>query len=106
MTIRLATDFAVHPRSVDGRKLALVIVLTSDDDFEESCCVVGRAHWDGRHLRVRTADGDTFLLPRNKLDQIRTVPATTASDFDGAEHCVVLDDLSPARETAGLRPAC
>jgi hypothetical protein len=97
----------MHPRVIHGRKLALMILLASNDDVEESCCVVGRAEWDGRHVQVHAEDGGRFLVPAAKLDQIRVVPASVSHEIDGAELYLVIDDLSRSDELElDLRPAC
>ena len=81
------------------------MLLSNDEEFDESYCLVGRASWDGARLRVETPAGDRFLLPARKLDQIRAVPAH--GDVDGAEFYVVLDDLTGASGLdVALRPAC
>jgi hypothetical protein len=97
----------MHPRAIHGRKFALLVRLTTGGDFDESCCLIGRAVWNGRQVGVDTADGERFLIPNDRLSEVKAVLQEDGGEFEGAEFYVVLDDLTePRANRRQLRPAC
>ena len=80
----------IRLETIDGKKLALLLMSVGEDDFEDAVCITGRMSWDGRRLCAQIDHGTSFAVPLEKLDHVRAVPDELRGELDDADLYVTL----------------